>query len=159
MLRPDDLVWVHDYHFMPLGSQIRAAGFSGAIGFFLHIPFPPPEVLTALPDAHRLVRSMLAYDLIGFQTATDRDNFARFLTTELGGTELGDGWLEASDRRVLAGVFPIGIDAERFAAFATTAEAKRRYTQLRSDLGERKQIIGVDRLDYTKGIPRAADGV
>ena len=153
LLKPDDLVWVHDYHFIPLGAQIRASGFSGAIGFFLHIPFPPPEILTALPDAHRLVRAMLAYDLVGFQTATDRDNFARFLTTELGGTELDGGWIEAAGRRVLAEVFPIGIDAERFAEFATSAEAKRRITQLRTGLGDRKQIIGVDRLDYTKGIP------
>jgi len=153
LLRDDDLVWVHDYHFAPLGAQIRSAGFAGAIGFFLHIPFPPPELLSALPDAHRLVHSMLAYDLVGFQTATDRDNFVRFLVTELGGRDLGDGWVVASGRRLLAEVFPIGIDAERFAQFASSAEAKRRITQLRSNLGERKQIIGVDRLDYTKGIP------
>ncbi len=153
LLKPDDLVWVHDYHFMPLGDQIRASGFTGAIGFFLHVPFPPPEVLTALPDAYRLVRSMLAYDVVGFQTATDRENFARFLTRELGGKEHDGGWIECGGRRVRAEVFPIGIDAERFATFATTAEAKRRYSQLRSELDDRKQIIGVDRLDYTKGIP------
>ncbi len=153
LLKPGDLVWVHDYHFIPLGDQIRASGFSGAIGYFLHVPFPPPEVLAALPDAHRLVRSMLAYDVVGFQTSTDRDNFARFLVSEFGGKELNDGWIEAAGRRVRADVFPIGIDAERFASFATTAEAKRRYAQLRSELHDRKQIIGVDRLDYTKGIP------
>jgi trehalose 6-phosphate synthase len=152
-LRPDDLVWVQDYHFAPLGSQIRASGFSGAMGYFLHVPFPPSEVLTALPDAHRLVRSMLAYDIIGFQTATDRGNFARFLTTEFGGKELDGGWIEAAGRRVRADVFPIGIDAERFATFATSAEAKRRAAQLKDELHDRKQIIGVDRLDYTKGIP------
>jgi trehalose 6-phosphate synthase len=153
LLKSDDLVWVHDYHFIPLGGQIRASGFTGAIGYFLHVPFPPPEVLTALPDAHRLVRSMLAYDVVGFQTETDRGNFARFIKGELGGKELEGGWIEASGRRLRADVFPIGIDAERFAAFATTAEAKRRYAQLRNDLHDRKQIIGVDRLDYTKGIP------
>ena len=153
LLKQDDLVWVQDYHFAPLGSQIRASGFSGALGYFLHVPFPPPEVLTALPDAHRLVRSMLAYDVIGFQTVTDRDNFARFVAGEIGGRVLEGGWIEASGRRVRADVFPIGIDAERFAAFAATAEARRRYAQLRTELHDRKQIIGVDRLDYTKGIP------
>ncbi len=153
LLKPDDLVWIHDYHFIPLGNQIRASGFAGAIGFFLHVPFPPPEVLTALPDAYRLVHSMLAYDVIGFQTSIDRENFARFLTREFDGKELDGGWLEANGRRVRAEVFPIGIDAERFAGFASTADAKRRYTQIKSELHGQKQIIGVDRLDYTKGIP------
>jgi trehalose 6-phosphate synthase len=153
LLEPDDIVWVHDYHFIPLGEQIRAGGFTGGIGFFLHVPFPPPEVITTLPHAHRIVRSMLSYDIVGFQTKIDRDNFVRFLMSEFNGTDLGDGWVEAASRKVHAGVFPIGIDTERFAAFATGAEARRRYTQLRSALGDRKQVIGVDRLDYSKGIP------
>ena len=153
LLQPGDLVWVHDYHFIPLGEKIRAGGYTGAIGFFLHVPFPPPEVITTLPHAHRLVRSMLSYDLVGFQTKIDRDNFARFLTTEFNGGEIGDGWVEAAGRKVHAGVFPIGIDTQRFASFATGADAKRRFDQLRSVLHDRKQIIGVDRLDYSKGIP------
>ncbi len=153
LLESDDLVWVHDYHFMPLGENIRASGFTGALGFFLHVPFPPPEVITTLPHAHRLVRSMLSYDVVGFQTKIDRDNFAHFLTSEFNGVELGDGWVEAAGRRVHAGAFPIGIDTERFAEFAVSPEAGRRYHQLRSVLRDRKQIIGVDRLDYSKGIP------
>ena len=152
LLKAGDLVWVHDYHFIPLGEKIRAGGFSGAIGFFLHVPFPPPEVITTLPYAQRLVRSMLAYDVVGFQTQLDRDNFARFLVSEFNGRELGDGWVEAAGRKVLVGRFPIGIDSDRFAAFSTTAEAKRRGDQLRSVLRDRKQVIGVDRLDYSKGI-------
>ncbi len=153
LLKSDDVVWVHDYHFMPLGAQIRSDGFSGPIGFFLHIPFPPPEIITALPDAHRLVRSMLAYDVIGFQTKTDRGNFARFLRSELGGKELGGGWIKVEGRKLRADVFPIGIDAERFASFAKTIEARGRLAQIRSRLHDRKLIIGVDRLDYSKGIP------
>lgn len=153
LLKPDDVVWVHDYHFMPLGAQIRADGFAGPIGFFLHIPFPPPEVVSAAPDVHRLIRAMLSYDVIGFQTRIDRSNFARFVRNEIGGIDLGNGWLEVEGRRVRAEVFPIGIDADRFASFATTAEARRRRMQIRSDLAGRKQIIGVDRLDYSKGIP------
>ena len=153
LLKPDDVVWVHDYHFMPLGAQIRTDGFDGPIGFFLHIPFPPPEIVAALPDAQRLIRAMLAYDVIGFQTQMDRDNFARFVRSELGGVELGDGWMEVEGRRVRADVFPIGIDAERFASFAKTIEARGRLAQIRSRLHQRKLIIGVDRLDYSKGIP------
>lgn len=153
LLEPDDTVWVHDYHFIPLGENIRAGGFTGALGFFLHVPFPPPEVITTLPHAHRLVRSMLSYDVVGFQTTIDRDNFVHFLTSEFNGRELGDGWVEAAGRKVHAGAFPIGIDTERFGKFAVSQEAKRRYDQLRSVLRDRKQIIGVDRLDYSKGIP------
>ena len=153
LLKPDDVVWVHDYHFMPLGAQIRADGFKGSLGFFLHIPFPPPEILSALPEAMRLIRSMLAYDVIGFQTATDRGNFARFLRNEFGAVHLDGPWMEAEGRRIRVDVFPIGIDADRFASFARTAEGKRTYAQARSDLHGRKQIVGVDRLDYSKGIP------
>jgi trehalose 6-phosphate synthase len=153
LLKSDDVVWVHDYHFIPLGAQIRADGFTGPIGFFLHIPFPPPEILFALPDAERLIRAMLAYDVIGFQTRTDRGNFVRYLRNELGATENGDNWVELDGRRIRADVFPIGIDADRFASFARTAEGRRTSAQARMDLHGRKQIVGVDRLDYSKGIP------
>jgi trehalose 6-phosphate synthase len=146
-------VWVHDYHFIPLGAQIRADGFTGLLGFFLHIPFPPPEILSALPDAERLVRSMLSYDVVGFQTRTDRANFVRYLRNELGGRETGGNWVEVAGHRVRADVFPIGIDADRFASFASTAEGRRTSAQARMDLHDRKQIVGVDRLDYSKGIP------
>lgn len=152
LLKLEDVVWVHDYHFMPLGAQIRADGFSGPLGFFLHIPFPPPEILSALPEAERLIRSMLAYDVIGFQTATDRGNFARFLRNEFGAIHLDGPWMEVEGRRLRVDVFPIGIDADRFASFARTAEGRRTYAQARSDLHGRKQIVGVDRLDYSKGI-------
>jgi trehalose 6-phosphate synthase len=153
LLRSEDTVWVHDYHFIPLGREIRNCGFEGPIGFFLHVPFPAPELVGALPKARKLIRSMLSYDLIGFQTATDRDNFVRFATTDLGARSVGGDWLEAEGRRMRASVFPIGIDAERFAEFATSTEAARRQNQLRSTLRGRHLVIGVDRLDYSKGIP------
>jgi trehalose 6-phosphate synthase len=153
LLKPDDVIWVHDYHFIPLGAQIRADGFTGPVGFFLHIPFPPPEILSALPEANRLIRSMLAYDVIGFQTSTDRANFARFLRNEFGAVHLDGAWMEVEGRRIRADVFPIGIDADRFARFARTVEGRRTYGQARADLHSRKQIVGVDRLDYSKGIP------
>src|SRR5687768_14164454 len=153
LLRPTDTVWVHDYHFIPLGREIRACGFEGKVGFFLHVPFPAPEIMGPLPKAKTLIRSMLAYNVVGFQTATDRDNFVRFCRVELGASVCGEEWLEADGRRVRAGVFPIGIDAERFAEFARSDEAARRIAQLRSTLRGRELIIGVDRLDYSKGIP------
>jgi trehalose 6-phosphate synthase len=153
LLKPDDVVWVHDYHFLPLGAQIRTDGFDGPIGFFLHIPFPPPEIVGALPDAKRIIQAMLAYDVIGFQTRTDRDNFVRFLKSEFGGNELSEDLIEVEGRRIRAAVFPIGIDADRFAGFARTIEARGRLAQIRSRLHHRKLIIGVDRLDYSKGIP------
>jgi trehalose 6-phosphate synthase len=153
MLEPGDLVWVHDYHFLLFGAELREAGFDGPLGFFLHVPFPGPELLMALPNARAIVRAMLAYDLIGFQTETDRRNFARFLREDLGGRILEDGWIEVEGRRVRAGAFPIGIDAAGFAKFADSAEAKKHEKQLRDMLGDRQQIVGVDRLDYSKGIP------
>jgi trehalose 6-phosphate synthase len=153
LLKTDDVIWVHDYHFIPLGERIRNEGFAGAIGVFRHIPVPPPEIFSALPDADRLMSSMLAYDVIGFQTATDRDNFVRYLKSHLGAIKLSDGAVIAKGRRIRAEVFPIGIDAERFAGFARTMEARGRLAQIRSRLHDRKLIIGVDRLDYSKGIP------
>jgi trehalose 6-phosphate synthase len=153
LLKAEDVVWVHDYHFLPLAAHIRTDGFAGPIGFFLHIPFPPPEIVAALPDATRLIRAMLAHDVIGFQTRLDRDNFVRFLTSEFGGIELEDDFVEVEGKRLRAAVFPIGIDAERFASFARTIEARGRLAQIRSRLHHRKLIIGVDRLDYSKGIP------
>ena len=153
LLRPDDLVWVHDYHFIPLGREIRRDGFEGRIGFFLHVPFPAPEFVSTLPNVGALVRSMLSYDVIGFQTTVDRDNFARFVCAELGGSQAEGGFLEADGRRILAAAFPIGIDAERFAEFAVSNEAGRRISQIRGALRSRQLIIGVDRLDYSKGIP------
>jgi trehalose 6-phosphate synthase len=153
LLKPNDVAWVHDYHFIPLGERIRADGFAGPLGFFLHIPFPPPEILSALPEAGRLVRSMLSYDVVGFQTPTDRENFVRYLRNELGGRETAGNMIEVAGYRLRADVFPIGIDADRFASFATTAEGRRTSAQARMDLHDRKQIVGVDRLDYSKGIP------
>jgi trehalose 6-phosphate synthase len=152
LLRPNDLVWVHDYHFIPLGEQIRAGGFKGRLGFFLHVPFPAPEIAITIPDARNLFRSMLAYDVIGFQTRTDRDNFCRFAAAELGASPDGD-WLESEEHRTFVGAFPIGIDADRFAQFATSPEAAKRQVQAQSALRDRHLMIGVDRLDYSKGIP------
>src|SRR5688500_9325337 len=82
VLRPDDVVWVHDYHLIPLANALRARGYTNKIGFFLHIPFPPPEILTALPNHEHIVPLLGQYDLVGFQTNHDAVNFARYLAIE-----------------------------------------------------------------------------
>jgi trehalose 6-phosphate synthase len=152
MLDDDDIVWVHDYHFFFLGSELRQCGFEGRIGFFLHIPFCPPEIFTALPASHDIVRAMLAYDLVGFQTDTDRRNFLAFCIRELGGQKLSDNRIRVGDRVVTARVFPIGIDAPGYERFAVSPEAGEHEEMLRDMAGERLQIVGVDRMDYSKGL-------
>ncbi|HEU0095140.1 MAG TPA: trehalose-6-phosphate synthase, partial [Rhizomicrobium sp.] len=84
VLGPDDIVWVHDYHLIPLAKALRARGMQNRIGFFLHIPMPPPEILTAMPNHERLIPALGDYDLVGFQTDGDAANFARYLAKELG---------------------------------------------------------------------------
>src|ERR1700739_2761536 len=81
-LQPDDVVWVHDYHLFPLAKALRDRGHRNKIGFFHHIPFPPPEILTALPDHEQLVPAMCHYDLVGFQTEIDAAHFALYLRNE-----------------------------------------------------------------------------
>ena len=152
ILRPDDLVWVHDYHLIPMGASLRARGIAGRIGFFLHIPWPAPEIASALPEYRRLLQSLAAYDLVGFQTPRDADNFARCLAEESVAKPVGDGWFESRDRRFQAGAFPIGIDTEAFRKGAAKAEVAPAVQRMTATLGDRKLVIGVDRLDYSKGI-------
>jgi trehalose 6-phosphate synthase len=153
LLRPDDTIWVHDYHFFPLGAQLRAAGVKSPIGYFLHIPFPVPEILTALPNHPAFVRSMLAYDLIGFQTRNHLSAFRRYLVEEAGGSLGEDGVIHAHGQKVFAGAYPIGIDGEAFAKFNETEEGSQSYELVKGELGDRLQIVGVDRIDYSKGLP------
>src|SRR6186997_127366 len=82
LLEPDDLIWVHDYHLIPLAKSLRERGFKNRIGFFLHIPFPPPEIMTALPNHDRLIPTLCQYDLVGFQTDVDAGNFSRYVAQE-----------------------------------------------------------------------------
>lgn len=153
LLQSDDLIWVHDYHFMPLAATLREMGVTAPIGFFLHIPFPAPEILAALPNAGALVRSMLAYDVIGFQTSRDAANFRRFVVDELGGSEGDGGLVRLQGRQVLARAYPIGIDAEAFSKFPMSPEAVRNSARIGKRLAGRQQVVGVDRIDYTKGLP------
>lgn len=153
LIRPDDTIWVQDYHFLLLGEQLRSGGFTGPLGFFLHTPFPGPEILSALPNAKNIVRAMMAFDVLGFQTEIDRRNFRRFVLTELNGHRLPNKLIVVGERTAFAAAFPIGIDADGFSSFVESKEAQRFEGRLRRMLGEGEQIIGVDRLDYSKGIP------
>lgn len=153
ILEPDDIVWVHDYHLFSLASELRSRGAKQKIGFFLHIPFPPPGVLLAVPVHQWLVKSLFAYDVIGFQTNADVINFQRFVSEHINGTIGEDGRVTAFGRTVLARAFPIGIDVPSFAQLAHTPAADDIIERLNRRNIARSHVVGVDRLDYSKGLP------
>jgi trehalose 6-phosphate synthase len=157
MLRPDDTVWIHDYHFIPLATTLRQMGCRNRIGFFLHIPWPPSDVAAALPSYERILRSFAAYDLIGFQTRHDAANFRECLGEAGVGKPLEGDWCEAFGRRFRVGAFPIGIDTEAFVQEARVAEKNVVVRRTRASLEGRDLVIGVDRLDYSKGILQRID--
>ena len=154
LARPDDMIWVHDYHFLLLGRELRHNGWSGRIGFFLHIPFPPPEVFSALPQHQRIARGMAEFDLIGFQTARDCDNFRRYMAAEHGAEIEEDGTLAVFGRRVEVAPFPIGIDPGDFADAALGEEGRDAAGRLGRIIENRALVLGVDRMDYSKGLPQ-----
>lgn len=152
LIEPDDLVWVHDYHLIPLGQQLRDRGVRNRIGFFLHIPWPPARLMVSLPFHEGLVLSMLAYDVIGFQTEEWLESFRHYVERELGGHCDDDGMIHVGDRSVHAGAYPIGIDYAEFARAAASPKAKAAFERMRVSAAGRRTIIGVDRLDYSKGL-------
>src|SRR5216683_6917961 len=152
VLEPEDLIWVHDYHLMPLAKALRERGRQNRIGFFLHIPFPPPEILTALPHHERLIPSLCEYDLVGFQTGDDAFNFSRYLTRECG-LHSHDFNFIVGERTMRIDVFPVGIETAAFARLAQRSERLPFVQHVLESLVGRALIIGVDRLDYSKGIP------
>ena len=154
ILRDGDRVWVHDYHLMPLGAALRKRMPAVPLGFFLHVPFPPAEVFTAAPHHERLGRALFAYDVVGFQTQTDCTNFVRYAVEYLGARRLFDNLLSADGRIVRVGAFPIGIDAAEFAAVAQDTVERPVLRRLREMSGCTDLVVGVDRLDYTKGLPQ-----
>jgi trehalose 6-phosphate synthase len=153
VLRPDDAIWVHDYHLIPLGAELRRLGARQPIGFFLHTPFPSPAVLEALPQHESLLQAMAQYDLVGFQTPADCQAFRDALVGLAGGrlTE-GEGH-RAFGRSGRAGCFPIGIAARSLARTASRSVLSGDAARLRASVAGRSLIIGVDRLDYSKGLP------
>jgi len=152
LLQPEDIIWIHDYQLIPLASCLRARGVTQRIGFFLHIPFPAPEVLTTLPVHGALMRAFADYDLIGFQSASDQTAFTDYMLRERDDATASNGWIEAYGRRFQVGTFPIGIDTAVVAGRARRAAGTARTRELKDSLSGRKLVIGVDRLDYTKGL-------
>jgi trehalose 6-phosphate synthase len=154
LLRPDDVLWVHDYHLIPLAAELRALGCQHRIGFFLHIPLPPPLMLAAIPGHDWLVRALFAYDLVGFQSQSDLKHFGDYVETEAHAQRLDEDRWRAFGRTVHAGAFPIGIDIEEFNALANGPEATEMYERMKREYYRRKLLVGVDRLDYSKGLPQ-----
>lgn len=154
LLHPDDTIWVHDYHLIPLAAELRALGCAQRIGFFLHIPLPPPLILAAIPAHEWLIRSLFAYDLVGLQSRADVAHFVRYVQDEAQAEDLGNDHLRAFHRQVCVRAFPIGIDVEEFADLARTPESIDMHETLREQYAKRCLLVGVDRLDYSKGIPQ-----
>ena len=149
--KPDSSFWIHDYHFLPLGAELRRCGITQPIGFFLHTPFPARDVMVSVPHHAELMRALLACDLIGFQTEDDLTNFSDYLVRELGLAVHNHTVVTEHGETRLAS-FPIGIDGRAFAERATKAAARPEVSRLRSSLEGARLIIGVDRIDYSKGL-------
>lgn len=151
LIEPADAVWVQDYHMLPLGDELRKRGCQNRIGFFLHTPWPPRRLLVTLPDAAGLVRSMLSYDLIGFHTAEWLQAFVDFAVLECGAS-FEDNQLRLGDRSVQLIVSPIGIDCDDFVKLTESETAKQTAALMRDSSNGRAMMVGVDRLDYSKGL-------
>lgn len=158
LLRPTDAIWIHDYHLMPLAAALRARGVKCPIGFFLHIPFAAPDVLAAAPEVAALVRDLMAADLIGFQTDNDLANFAAAAATLAGAQRLPSNALMYEGRRIKLGVFPVEIEAQAFARTAARMAYAAGGERLRRSLDHQKLVLGIDRLDPTKGLMQRLAG-
>ncbi|HEY5851199.1 MAG TPA: alpha,alpha-trehalose-phosphate synthase (UDP-forming) [Lysobacter sp.] len=154
LLRDDDLVWVHDYHLIPMAKLLRELGVRCKLGFFLHVPMPSSDLLAALPQHQRLFEGLSSYDLVGFQTGRDLERFQDYVRLFGRGRVIENGVLETErGRRLRAGAFPISIDTAHIASQAAVAVSKPAVRRLAASLSGRSLAIGVDRLDYSKGLP------
>jgi trehalose 6-phosphate synthase len=147
LLEPGDTIWIHDYHLIPLAAELRALGVTAPIGFFLHIPSPPSQTFLAIPEYRELARALSAYDLIGVQTQADVANLIAFFEDAVAGRILQDGRISVCDRRLAIASFPVGINLPDFQGASPARE-------LAQATPGAKRIIGIDRLDYTKGLPQ-----
>jgi trehalose 6-phosphate synthase len=169
LAKPGDLVWVHDYHLIGVAAELRTMGNENRIGFFNHIPFPMPDIFFRLPWRDSILRALLQFDLIGFQTASDCDNFAQCvqiamhnpvsledLRTTYSGPLQSDQineWISARSKETRLAEFPISIDYKSFSESANGSVASHMSAELKHKYGARKIVLGVDRLDHSKGLP------
>lgn len=152
LIERDDMIWVQDYHLIPMARELRERGVKNAIGFFLHIPWPAREILVTLPRHRQLVESLFHYDVIGFHTQEWLEAFTAYIRYEADGEILPDGRLRAFGRTVRAVALPIGLDAKEFAEMAKSASAQESFERMQESKLGRKMLLGVDRLDYSKGL-------
>jgi trehalose 6-phosphate synthase len=153
LLRPDDLIWAHDYHLIPLASALRALGVNNRIGFHLHVPFVPASVFAALPQGDRLLKDLCAYDVVGFQTPEHQHDFLDTVSQMLPYLTDPDGSIVTPHGMVSSIVAPVGIDGVAFRDQAQRSATGKNCRRLLDSLVGRSLIIGVDRLDYSKGLP------
>src|SRR3978361_1346132 len=149
--KPDSMFWIQDYHFLALGAELRDLGITQPLGLFLHTPWPTRAVISGVPHHRALIEAMLAYDLIGFQTEEDCENFLSYVQSDLN-LVVHEGVVSSRHGKTRAAVFPIGIDPEKFAQLAAKASTHPDVSRLRRSLNGEKLAIGVDRLDYSKGL-------
>jgi trehalose 6-phosphate synthase len=152
LLEPDDLIWVHDYHLIPLAQELRQRGVRNRIGFFLHIPWAARRLFNTLPNHEELVRALFDYDLVGFQTEDSLSAFCEYVTQEIGGETPNGTEARAFGCTIKIGAFPIGLDADAFMQAAASETAADWGRRMRESLSGRRLVIGVDRLDYSKGL-------
>jgi trehalose 6-phosphate synthase len=155
--QPRDFIWVHDYHLMLTAHFMRESGVKSPNGFFLHIPFPAPDVFEKLPWREAILRGLLDFDVVGFQTERDRNNFIsclrHLIPTLLVEPAAPHVCIRTNDRQCTVGVFPISIDFDEFAVQAARSDVSARCAEIRKRLSGNLLVLGVDRMDYTKGIP------
>ncbi len=152
LLAKGDTIWVNDYHLFLLGRELRKLGHEGPIGFFLHVPFPAYVTWQILPEPELFLVAMMDYDLVGFHTRTYRDNYV-YSSQRLIDSSWDGKFLRAAGRKQRVQMIPIGVDSDMFERAASAAPGRRR-RGLSEEAGEAKILLGVDRLDYTKGIPQ-----
>lgn len=160
--RPGDVVWVHDYHLITIAEELRALGFRDRLAFFLHIPFPCLDVFEQLPWADEVLRALLRYDLVGFQTERDLRNFVHCVERMAGeavAIEQDRIHLARTGRSVRVGAFPISIDTRPFLEGASDPRVRAAAESLLAHFSHQRVLLGVDRLDYTKGIPEKLLGL
>ncbi|HEY3800322.1 MAG TPA: trehalose-6-phosphate synthase [Caulobacteraceae bacterium] len=157
ILAPDDLVWVHDYHLIPLAQELRRLGARNRIGFFLHIPFPPAQLFCTLPRHRDLAEALFSYDLVGMQTPDCVAEFEDYVLREAGGRRDGQR-LRAFGLATRAAAYPIGLDTEDFVALSRSAPAVKAYDRMAARGVFRQLIVGADRMDYSKGLEERLRG-
>jgi len=156
-VRMEDYIWVHDYQMMLVAKELRSIGLENKVGFFLHTPFPALDIFLKLPWRTQILSALLEYDLVGFQTRRDRNNFVRCIEAMHKGIQADARkqvcMITTPEREIGIGSFPISIDFRDFARQARSPMVEGAARQLREAYPGQQIILGVDRLDYSKGIP------